>query len=147
MCGLEPKDKTEKGSFSPTSVTSSLRETQNCISVLFDIRNGKRQQSEKEGRLLGQHFSLKHDCRFIPVSSAQTLIMSVETITSQTEVRDSVQTSSIEKPVQETFKGPEGKITIRQAKTCIHYTTTSLFLLKTCIIKYNTLYILRQENN
>ena len=101
MCGLEPKDKTEKGSFSPISVTSNLRETYNCISMLSGIRNGKRQQSEKEGQLLLQHFCLKCDCRFIPVSSAQTLIMSMETIASQTEARDNVQTSSIEKPVQE----------------------------------------------
>lgn len=39
------KNKTEKGLCNPTSVTSSLRETYSCVSVLFGITNGKKRQS------------------------------------------------------------------------------------------------------
>ena len=45
ICGLKPKDNTKKGLCSPSSVTSSLRETYSCVSVTFGVRNGKKGQS------------------------------------------------------------------------------------------------------
>jgi len=67
-------------------------------------------------------------------------------ITSPTEAGDNIERRSTEKPGEDTLKA-QREIARRDEQTPRPYTNKLLCLLKMCIIKYSTFYILCQEKN